>query len=175
MTDGEFDEFFRDAYPRLVAFGLAMSTPLQVAQELAQETMIRADEHRDRLGHFDLPYGWCRRVMGNLLIDQHRTRTAERAAIDRLSHSAVTDRIGDAPDSDPIETDDAWAAMVAPLTWRQRCIATLYYGEDRSVADIADDLGLSTGSVKTTLARVRRKVARQLRTTATADHEEMQS
>lgn len=173
MTDSEFDEFFRDAYPRLVAFGLAMSTPLHVAQELAQETMLRANGHRDRLSEFDMPYGWCRRVMSNLLIDQHRTRTAEQTAIDRLARSPVTNRIGGTSDSDPTESDDAWAAMVAPLTWQQRCIATLYYGEDRSVADIADDLGLSTGSVKTTLARIRRKVARQL--DMTADNEEMQS
>lgn len=171
MTDDEFDEFFRDAYPRLVAFGLAMSTPLHVAQELAQETMIRASEHRDRLRDFDLPYGWCRRVMSNLLIDQHRTRTAEQTAIDRLTRGAVADRADGT--SDPDQTGDAWAEMIAPLTWRQRCIATLYYGEDRSVVDIAADLGLSTGSVKTTLARIRRKVARQLRTTT--DHEEMRS
>lgn len=173
MTDGEFDEFFGDVYPRLVAFGLAMSTPLHVAQELAQETMIRANEHRDRLSEFDMPYGWCRRVMSNLLIDQHRTRTAERTAIDRLARRPVVDRAGGTSDSNPTESNDAWAAMVAPLTWQQRCIATLYYGEDRSVADIADDLGLSTGSVKTTLARVRSKVALQLDTTA--GNEEMQS
>lgn len=170
MTDGEFDAFFRDVYPRLVAFGLAMSAPLPVAQELAQETMIRADAHRDKLQSFELPYGWCRRVMANLLIDQHRKRTAEQSAIDRLEHHAIADRSGQ---SSQIETDDAWASMLAPLTWQQRCIATLYYGEDRSVAAIADDLGLSTGSVKTTLARVRTKVERHLR--ATTDNEEMRS
>ncbi len=173
MTDDEFDGFFRDAYPRLVAFGLAMSTPLPVAQELAQETMIRANEHRVRLGELDVPYAWCRRVMSNLLIDQHRSRTAEQTALGRLAGRAGTGRVAGQSVSAPVETDDAWAEMVAPLTWQQRCIATSYYGEDRSVADIADDLGLTTGSVKTTLARIRRKVARQLH--ATADHEEMRS
>ena len=167
MTDDEFDEFFRDAYPRLVAFGLAMSTPRDVAQDLAQDTMIRADRHRDRLEGLDAPYAWCRRVMSNLLIDQHRTRMAERTAIDRLSRA----RTGDTPAADPTDAEDAWTAMLAPLTWQQRCIATLFYGEDRSVADIADDLGLTTGSVKTTLSRIRRKVARRLDTAA--DHEEM--
>ena len=170
MTDSEFEEFFRDAYPRLVAFGLAMSTQLHVAQELAQETMIRANVHRDRLDDLDLPYGWCRKVMSNLLIDQHRTRTAERTAIGRLSRGGTAGRSHSDPD--PTETVDAWAAMVAPLTLQQRCIATSYYGEDRSVADIADDLGISTGSVKTTLARIRRKVAEELHTT---DSEELRS
>lgn len=172
MTDGEYDAFFRDAYPRLVALGLAMSTPRQVAQDLAQETLIRAYEHRDRLRDLDAPYGWCRRVMSNLLIDQHRTMTAERTAIARLARRSAIARGSDA-ESGPVETKEAWADMVAPLTGRQRCIATLFYADDRSVAEIADDLGLSVGSVKTTLARIRGKVARHL--SNTADHEEMRT
>jgi RNA polymerase sigma-70 factor (ECF subfamily) len=169
VTDGEYDEFFRDAYPRLVAFGLAMSTPRQVAQDLAQETLIRAYERRDRLVELEAPYGWCRRVMSNLLIDQHRRTTAEQTAIGRLAHRSTIDRGGNGG-SGPVEATDAWADMVAPLTGRQRCVATLFYADDRSVADIADDLGLSVGSVKTTLARIRRKVARHLE--GIADHEE---
>ena len=172
MTDGEYNELFRDVYPRLVALGLAMSTPRQIAQDLAQETMVRAYEHRDRLGDFDAPYAWCRRVMSNLLIDQHRSMTAERTAVGRLARRPVLDRGGDA-ESALVEARDAWADMVAPLTRRQRCVATLFYADDRSVADIADDLGLSVGSVKTTLSRIRRKVGRSL--TGTADHEEVQT
>lgn len=169
MTDGEYAEFFRDVYPRLVALGLAMSTPRQVAQELAQETLIRAYQHRDRLASLDVPYGWCRRVMSNLLIDQHRSRTAERRAIGRLARRRPID-CGAVAETGPVEANDAWADMVAPLTGRQRCVATLFYADDRSVADIAEDLGLSVGSVKTTLARVRRKVARHLG--GAANHEE---
>jgi RNA polymerase sigma-70 factor (ECF subfamily) len=140
VTEGEYDDFFRDAYPKLVGLGLAMSAPRQVAQELAQETLIRAYEHRDRLADLDAPYGWCRRVMSNLLIDQHRRRTAERRAVGRLAKEVVV-----APDhaaeSVGVDIDGVWAHMVEPLSKRQRCVATLYYAEDRSVADIADDLG----------------------------------
>lgn len=172
VTEGEYDDFFRDAYPRLVGLGLAMSTPRQVAQELAQETLIRAYQHRDRLSELDAPYGWCRRVMSNLLIDQHRSWTAERRAVGRLAHQLVPE-----PDLDTesagVDLDGAWADMVAPLSKRQRCVATLYYAEDRSVAEIADDLGWSVGSVKTTLARIRQKVSHRLGDSG--HHEEMQS
>ncbi len=171
MTEGEYDDFFRDAYPKLVGLGLAMSTPRHVAQDLAQETLIRAYEHRERLADLDAPYGWCRRVMSNLLIDQHRSRTAEQRAVGRLAHELVV-----APDHDAesvVDIDGVWADMVEPLSKRQRCVATLYYAEDRSVADIADDLGWSVGSVKTTLDRIRRKVSRRLRDSD--DHEEVRS
>lgn len=172
MTEGEYDDFFRDAYPKLVGLGLAMSTPRQVAQDLAQETLIRAYQHRDRLAELEAPYGWCRRVMSNLLVDHHRSWTAERRAVGRLAHQLVT-----APDHDAesvvVDLEGAWAYMVEPLSKRQRCVATLYYAEDRSVADIADDLGWSVGSVKTTLARIRRKVSHRLGDSGR--HEEMQS
>jgi RNA polymerase sigma-70 factor (ECF subfamily) len=162
VTEGEYDDLFRDVYPKLVGLGLAMSTPRQVAQDLAQETLIRAYAHRDRLADLDSPYGWCRRVMSNLLIDQHRRGTAERRAVGRLAHERVV-----VPDLDVesvgADVDGSWAQLIEPLSQRQRCVATLYYAEDRSVAEIADDLGWSVGSVKTTLARVRRNVSRRLR------------
>lgn len=161
MTEGEYDDFFRDAYPKLVALGLAMSTPRQIAQDLAQETMLRAYAHRDRLAGLDSPYGWCRRVMSNLLIDQHRSGSAERRAMGRLARNVVVASHLDT-ESPTADIDGVWAHLVEPLSEQQRCVATLYYAEDRSVAEIADDLGWSVGSVKTTLARVRRKVSRRL-------------
>ncbi len=165
MTESEYDDFFRAAYPRLVALALSMGTPRPVAQDLAQETLTRAYQHRDRLEELDAPYGWCRRVMSNLLIDQHRTRTAERAALVRLARSAVSDDVdGSTPGG--LADADAWLRMLAPLTVRQRCVATLFYAEDLSVSDIADDLGLSVGSVKSTLSRVRQKVSLHLRNTS---------
>ena len=84
MNDDDFDDLFRTAYPRLVAMGLAMSTERHVAQDLAQETLLRAYRRRDELATYDSPLAWCRHVMGNLLIDQHRSRTAERSAIERM-------------------------------------------------------------------------------------------
>lgn len=171
MTEGEYDDFFRETYPKLVGLGLAMSIPRQVAQDLAQETLIRAYEHRDRLADLDAPYGWCRRVMSNLLIDQHRSSSAEQRAVGRLAHELVVTS-GHVAES-MVDIDGTWAVMVEPLSSRQRCVATLYYAEDRSVADIADDLGWSVGSVKTTLARIRQKVSQRL---GDSDHhEEMRS
>jgi RNA polymerase sigma-70 factor (ECF subfamily) len=80
MTDDDYEVFFRSTYPKLVAYGASMSAPLGIAQELAQETLLRAYRRLEEVGALESPYGWCRRVMSNLLIDQYRSRTAERAA-----------------------------------------------------------------------------------------------
>ena len=92
--------------------------------------------------------------MSNLLIDHHRSRKAERAALRRLDDSVTS--AGDGP-----SRSSEWAELVAPLTAQQRIVATFYYGDDLSVNDIARTLDISTGTVKSTLSKVRRQLRRQ--------------
>ncbi len=161
MTDDEYDELFRSAYPRLVAMGLAMSTSRHVSQELAQETMLRAHHHRDELVSYDAPMAWCRRVMGNLLIDHHRSRSSEAAAIERLGHRAATH--GDrSPDPASFAASTRWADLTRSLSPQQRVAATLYYAEDQSVADVAEIMDIATGTVKSALSKARANLRRRL-------------
>jgi RNA polymerase sigma-70 factor (ECF subfamily) len=171
MTDDDYEVFFRSTYPKLVGYGASMSAPLGIAQELAQETLLRAYRRLDEVSALESPYGWCRRVMSNLLIDQYRSRTAERAAVNRLASISAIDRV-DMGTSDPESSvaNDRWFEIVDSLTMRQRCIATLYYADDLSVADVAAELAISTGSVKSTLSQVRRRLERLL--DETTKHEE---
>lgn len=181
MTDDEYDDLFRSAYPRLVAMGLAMSTPRAVAQELAQETMLRAYRRREELETYDSPMAWCRRVMGNLLIDQHRTRTVERSAVERMQSRSDTDPVPGTGSSDPahIAASRRWSELIAPLSHQQRLAATLYYAEDQSIATIAETMEIATGTVKSALSKARRNLRRALDGTDTArtasDDEEARS
>lgn len=161
MHDAEYDEFFRASYPRLVAFGMATSTTREVADELAQETMLRAYHRRDELATYDAPYAWCRRVMSNLLVDHHRSATTEQGTVTRLS------RRRPAPDDDPAlaATSPQWDELVAPLTGLQRTVATLYYAEDQPVGAIAEALAIAPGTVKSTLSKARAGLRRHLAAT----------
>lgn len=164
MTDDEYDELFRTAYPRLVAMGLATSTERSVAQDLAQETLLRAHHHRHELARYDAPLAWCRRVMGNLLIDAHRSRTAERRAVERLHSTVGTDASIHAALIDPasLAVSERWAELTRTLTPQQRLVATLYYAEDQSVADVAEILQIATGTVKSALSKARTNLRRHL-------------
>jgi RNA polymerase sigma-70 factor (ECF subfamily) len=55
-----------------------------------------------------------------------------------------------------------WAA-VRTLPRRQAQVVALYYLEDRSVADVADILDMTLGTVKRHLYDARRSLARRLR------------
>lgn len=162
MHDDEYDEFFRANYPRLVAIAMAMSSSRAVAQDLAQETMLRAYHNRDELSSYGSPFAWCRRVMSNLVIDHHRTTVVQRSVVTRLSAG----RTNDDTTNDPAvaTTSPLWADLVAPLTATQRTIATLYYAEDQPVGTIAHTLGISPGAVKSTLSKARAGLRRHLAT-----------
>ena len=164
MTDDEYDELFRVAYPKLVAMGLAMSTERYVAQELAQETLFRAYRNRDKLAEYDAPMAWCRRVMGNMLIDQHRSRTSERSAVERLQSRAVGAESTGAGSTDPASAavSTRWADLVSSLSPQQRLVATLYYAEDQSVGQVAETLDIATGTVKSALSKARRNLRRTI-------------
>jgi RNA polymerase sigma-70 factor, ECF subfamily len=153
ISRADFDALFVEEYPKLVALGVSMTGDREVARELAQETMIRAHARWADLEQYDEPRAWLRRVMSNLLIDHHRLATSERSALERLGS-------GSASSEDSPGIPSRWAELVSPLTVRQRLVATLYYAEDLSVAEIARILDLSPGSVKSTLSKARHRLRR---------------
>lgn len=159
-----FDELFRSEYPALVALAVTSSTHPTVAHELAQEALLRAHRDWDRLATYDNPSAWLRRVMTNLVIDHHRHRRVERAATPRVRAAAEAAQVQQDGELDPGISIDSprWEDLIEPLSPRQRMIATLYYAEDRSVGEIADVVGISTGTVKSTLSKVRRTLRRTL-------------
>jgi RNA polymerase sigma-70 factor (ECF subfamily) len=101
-----------------------------------------------KIAEYDEPGAWLRRVISNLAIDRHRSRVSERRAVARLDGRASTiAHEGDDP--------DAWKGLIHGLPLRQRAIVTLHYGEDMSVADIAELLDISINTVKSALSKAR--------------------
>lgn len=149
VTGISFEECFRQHFPRLVALGESMTGDRDVARELAQETFARLHHRWATVGGYENPGGWLRRVMCNLLIDHHRSRTSERRAVERLADRTVAHASAVGFDG------SEWSNLVAGLPPRQRLIVTLHYGEDLAVADIAEALDLSPNTVKSALSKAR--------------------
>jgi RNA polymerase sigma-70 factor (ECF subfamily) len=154
-VETEFEALFREVFPRLVSLGALKTGRVDVARDLAQETMARAHARWDELSTYDAPAAWCRTVMVNLLIDHHRSRAAEQRAVDRL---AVAPEQG-APTTPSL---DEWTELVAPLPDHQRTIVTLYYADDLTVGQIAQLLDTSRGAIKASLFKARRTLRRRL-------------
>ena len=153
-----FDDFYRAEYGSVVGLVFSLSGSRWAAEDLAQEAFLRAHRDWDRVGTFDHPGAWVRRVAINLAMSRLRRLAAETRALRRFT--------GGSPVAFPApepETDRFWGT-VRSLPRRQAQVVALHYLEDRPVAEIAEILGVAEGAVKTALFKARRNLEARLGT-----------
>ncbi len=149
----DFDEFFLREQPKMVALALALTGDADTARDVAQDALVSAYRTWDHVSGLDRPGAWVRRVTINSAISWQRRRCSERRAVARLTVASV---------DPPLEPDERFWTAVRALPRRQRAATVLFYVEDRSIADIAEILEIADGTVKATLAKARRNLARSL-------------
>jgi RNA polymerase sigma factor (sigma-70 family) len=152
-ADGSFDAFYLVEFPKMVAWASALTGDPAVGEELAQEAMIRSFRHWDRVSTYERPGAWVRRVTTNLASTARTRRRAESTAFERLATTAS------ASGSEELRDAAEFWAFVRRLPKRQRDAVTLYYLEDRTIADIATELGCSKNTAKAHLFKGRRRLA----------------
>lgn len=142
----ELEAFCRREYPRLVAsLGLMCGDP-QVAEDLAQETLVRVWDHWSHVATLESPGGWAHHVAMNLARSHLRRRGAERRANRRHGTNADT-----AAHASP--EDASLQAALFALPVRDRQVIVLRFYLQFSVAETAATLGMPEGTVKTSTAR----------------------
>jgi RNA polymerase sigma-70 factor (ECF subfamily) len=154
-----FEAFFRDEYPRLVALLVAVTGSRPVAEELAQEALLRAHVRWDRIVRYDRPGAWVRRVALNLASHHRSRRRSEQRAFDRLGRQRPAEPYAYADGASG--GDDFWA-LVRQLPPRQAAAVALHHLEDRPVAEVAAILGCAEGTAKAHLHKGRAALARLL-------------
>jgi RNA polymerase sigma factor (sigma-70 family) len=168
LDEQELRAFFAHGYDRLVG-RLDGWHRRAWAEDLVQEALVRAWE-RARRGETvgSLP-AWVTTVATNLARSRLRREQAERRAIERLAATWpgwVPDWPGGAA-----EEAEVLRELVERLPRRQREVVVLRYVADLDLASIAELLGIDVGTVKSSLSRGRRAVARAL-TAATVKERE---
>ena len=153
---GEFEELYTSTFGRLVGQLFLVTGDLHEAEEVVQEAFTRAAGRWHRLREYDLPELWVRRVAINLATDRRRRvrrRLAVLAQLDAEAAAVVP----------PISVDGlAVAAALATLPRRQRQVVVLHYLLDVPVGEVARQLSMPVGTVKSRLARARSALAAQL-------------
>lgn len=152
-----FEDFYAREYPAVVGLAYALSGSRWGAEDLAQEAFLAAHRDWDRIGAYERPGAWVRRVVANQAVSAIRRRTTEAKALARATLFAQRDPLPDLGAADPT----FWSA-VRSLPRRQSQVVALFYLEDRSVADIATILQMTTGTVKRHLYDARQRLAREL-------------
>jgi RNA polymerase sigma-70 factor (sigma-E family) len=144
----EFADFMSDAAPRLARTAWLLCGDAHLADELVQQaltkTYLRWATARERD-----PYAYARRALATSRVDQWRRRRREvLVAPDDVPERAV----GSATAETHAERDRLVRAL-ATLTRRQRRIVVLRHLVGLSEREVADDLGVSVGTVKSTASR----------------------
>lgn len=150
-----FDGFYRRELPRLVTLAAALAGRA-LADDMAQEAMLIAYRRWDAVSQLDLPAAWVRRVCVNLALSSRRRRSAEVRALLRLGARRQSFAV--------VEEPETFWSEVRRLPHRQAQVVALTYVYDLSVADVAETLGVATGTVKTHLHRARAELAARLGT-----------
>jgi RNA polymerase sigma-70 factor (ECF subfamily) len=161
--DSEFTLFMR-AYQDMVFTTAArlLGNPAQ-AEDIAQETFVRAYQHFSTLRLSATPGGWLRAVATNLSLN-HLSRHRRRF---RLFSELKTAAEPDAPEPDVavpdaqfelLAADERGArvqAALANLPEHQRVPLVLFHFEELPYEDIARRLHVSLSKVKTDIRRAR--------------------
>ncbi|MFI5487708.1 RNA polymerase sigma factor [Micromonospora echinaurantiaca] len=146
----DFADFYRAHFHRLAVQLYAYLGDHAEAQDLTQEAFCRLLERWDRVGGYDDPVAWVRRVGWNLATSRlRRVRTAVRhLARQREEHVP-------GPEPDRV----ALVRALATLPAAQRQAIVLHHLARLSVAEIAGHLGAPEGTVRSWLSRGRAALA----------------
>jgi RNA polymerase sigma-70 factor, ECF subfamily len=151
----DFDAFYQDAYTRLVRQLWAVTGSRQDAEDVVQEAFVRAAIRWGRVGAYEQPEAWVRRVATRLALNELR----------RVRHAlAAMLRLKPAQQDGPSEDRPALVTALRDLPLHYRQVLVLHYLADLPVQQIAAELGLPLGTVATHLARGRLALAERFGT-----------
>jgi RNA polymerase sigma-70 factor (sigma-E family) len=139
----ELTLFCQAEYPSLVGLLGLYCGDLFLAEELAQEALARACRDWRKVRAMDRPDAWLRRVAMNLAKSRFRRRHAEHRANQRLQ-ARTTDVHEDPDTARALSVRQA----ISALPHRQKAVLILHYYGDLTLAQVAEVLDCSEGTVK---------------------------
>jgi RNA polymerase sigma-70 factor, ECF subfamily len=158
VTDEEqLAQFVAGEYPGLVAALSLVCGDRTAAEDAVQEALARAVVAQRR-GTIDSLPAWVRVVALNQLRNRWRSRSREQKATQRLLDTQVPSGV-----DDDVEVSMDLVAALASLSRRQREAVALHYRLGLSVAETAQAMRVSDGTVKTLLSRARAALGAALR------------
>lgn len=147
--DAEFTAFMAEAEPLLTRTAWLLCGDAHRAEELVQQALVRTYVAWPRARSGD-PVAYARRTLSNLRIDTWRKHRREvLVGVDALLEGAPA-----APSQAQQHAErDVLVRALARLPERRRRVVVLRYLLDLPEREVADDLGISVGTVKSTAAR----------------------
>jgi RNA polymerase sigma-70 factor (sigma-E family) len=151
----EFDQFVGDSVDGLLRTAYLIAWDFAAAEDLVQECLLRVARQWPRVRSMEYRAAYARKVLVNLAFDEGRHRTRHR---DELGHAGAHS-VGEHEDDSAgrvlgrVESSTDMAKALGQLAPRQRVTLMLRYFDDLSEAQVAEVMGCSVGTVKSTTSR----------------------
>lgn len=147
--DADFTAFVEVEREWLGRLAVLLVHDRQAAEDLVQDTLLKVYLAWPRI---DRPtaFAYARRTMVNLSTDRWRRRRHEPVVGHEADREPSTSAQGAYAG---VEARDEVVRQLAQLSTRERTMVVLRYYADMSEAEVAREMGVSTGTVKSTCSR----------------------
>jgi RNA polymerase sigma factor (sigma-70 family) len=152
-----FEDVYLREFASVFALAYAMLGSRWAAEDIAQDAFVVAHRQWGRVGGYEDPGAWVRRVAANLAVSGVRRRLAEARALVRLTAHQRQHPYADLPSED----GDFWRA-VRRLPRRQAQVVALLALGELTTAEVASTLGCSQRTVQVHLQKARATLAERL-------------
>ena len=150
-----WEELYEDHYKELVAYGARISGSKELAEDLVQETFVKALMNTETVAELSpgKQRAWLFRTFKNLFFDRCR-----RAVLEREYAQNWEPEFTDDPGIQEIEN----AMLLQSIRPQDRAIFHLRYFDGYSAEEIAQMMNLPPGTVRSKLSRCRKYLKQNL-------------
>lgn len=160
-----FEELVRSQYDILHRVAFRFTRSRQDAEDLVQETLVRAYRNLGRVMSLESPRAWMLHVMRNLYIDQ--TRRSDFGSTRSVENCAPADIADEQPGPQELAEAELVSrrleACWGRLSRDHRTLLALHDIEGYSLVELQDITGLKLGTIKSRLHRARLQLGRMMR------------
>ncbi len=150
----EFERFVASSAADLLRLAYLVVWDLTAAEDLVQECYVRVARKWTRISKMERPDAYTRRVLVHLAIDDSRRQRRRRGELDRraLGEADQPDRVVET-ELGLVDLHHDLVDVLGRLAPRQRAVLVLRFFADMTEEQVAEALGCSVGTVKSTASR----------------------
>lgn len=147
-----WNELYENLFPELLRFAQGRVHDAQIAEDAVQETFLRALQNADTMEDLSRSQrrAWLYRTLKNLIADHYRSTSRVQQYAQFLEDDAVSEEKGFASAENE--------SLLALLDYDERVLFQMRYFEDYNAAELAQIFHMPPGTVRSKLARSRKKL-----------------
>jgi RNA polymerase sigma-70 factor (sigma-E family) len=166
----DFDRFVAETAEPLLRTAYLITWDFAEAEDLVQECLFKVARRWPRIKKMERPVAYARTVVIHLALDEGKRRSQRRSELGPEATGLLEAHHDDAAVGilGRVETSTDLLGVLRDLPPRQRAALVLRYFDDLSEAEVADVMGCSVGTVKSTTSRALGRLRREIEGTRAA-------